>query len=68
MACLWISIYWWIGCFLYFTKFYYFFIYNFQGKRKDFGKPQIGILQIKGIILNAEEYLIAIKEMAKRKV
>ena len=36
-------------------------------KEKDFGKPQIGILQIKGIILDAEEYLIAIKEMAKKK-
>jgi len=35
-------------------------------KEKDFGKPQIGILQIKGIILDAEEYLIAIKEMAKK--
>ena len=36
-------------------------------KEKDFGKPQIGILQIKGIILDAEEYLMAIKEMAKKK-
>ncbi|RLG10079.1 signal peptide peptidase SppA [Candidatus Pacearchaeota archaeon] len=35
-------------------------------KEKDFGKPQIGILQIKGIILDAEEYLMAIKEMAKK--
>lgn len=39
----------------------------FKEKEKDFGKPQIGILQIKGIILNAEEYLLAIKEMAKKK-
>ena len=39
----------------------------FKGKEKDFGKPQIGILQIKGIILDAEEYLMAIKEMAKKK-
>lgn len=34
-------------------------------KDKDFGKPQIGILQIKGIILDSEEYLMAIKKMAK---
>ena len=34
-------------------------------KERDFGKPQIGILQIKGIILDAEEYLMAINAMAK---
>jgi len=34
-------------------------------KERDFGKPQIGILQIKGIILDAEEYLMAINVMAK---
>ncbi len=34
-------------------------------KEKDFGKPQIGVLQIKGIILDAEEYLMAINGMAK---
>ncbi|MCD6548932.1 MAG: signal peptide peptidase SppA, partial [Thermodesulfobacterium sp.] len=33
---------------------------------KDFGKPQIGVLQIKGVILESEEYLMAIKEMAKK--
>ncbi|MDF2953410.1 MAG: Periplasmic serine protease [Thermodesulfobacterium sp.] len=35
-------------------------------KEKDFGKPQIGVLQIKGVILESEEYLMAIKEMAKK--
>ncbi|MCD6490507.1 MAG: signal peptide peptidase SppA, partial [Thermodesulfobacterium sp.] len=35
-------------------------------KKKDFGKPQIGVLQIKGVILESEEYLMAIKEMAKK--
>ena len=34
-------------------------------KEKDFGKPQIGVLEIKGVILDAEEYLMAINEMAK---
>jgi len=34
-------------------------------KERDFGKPQIGVLQIKGIILDAEEYLMAINGMAK---
>jgi len=35
-------------------------------KEKDFGKPQIGVLQIKGVILESEEYLMAIKDMAKK--
>ena len=34
-------------------------------KEKDFGKPQIGVLEIKGVILDAEEYLMAINAMAK---
>ena len=34
-------------------------------KERDFGKPQIGVLQIKGVILDAEEYLMAINGMAK---
>jgi protease-4 len=34
-------------------------------KEKDFGKPQIGVLEIKGVISDAEEYLMAINAMAK---
>jgi len=34
-------------------------------KEKDFGKPQIGVLEIKGVISDAEEYLMAINVMAK---
>ncbi len=34
-------------------------------KEKNFGKPQIGVLQIKGIILDSDEYLMAIKDMEK---
>ncbi len=35
-------------------------------KERDFGKPQIGILQIKGVIFDAQDYLIAIKEMNQK--
>ncbi|HEM55243.1 MAG TPA: S49 family peptidase, partial [Thermodesulfobium narugense] len=51
--------------FLIFLSFLLSFLMFF--KEKDFGKPQIGILQIKGVILDAEEYLMAIKEMAKNR-
>lgn len=50
--------------FLIFLSFLLSFLMLF--KEKDFGKPQIGVLQIKGVILDAEEYLMAIKEMAKK--
>jgi len=35
-------------------------------REKDLGKPQIGVLQIKGVILDAQDYLIAIKEMNQK--
>lgn len=50
--------------FLIFLSFLLSFLMIF--KEKDFGKPQIGVLQIKGVILDAEDYLMAIREMEKR--
>lgn len=50
--------------FLIFLSFLLSFLMLF--KEKDFGKSQIGVLEIKGVILDAEEYLMAIKEMEKR--
>jgi len=49
--------------FLVLLSFLFSFIIFF--KEKDFGKPQIGVLEIKGVILDAEEYLMAINAMAK---
>jgi protease-4 len=49
--------------FLVLLSFLFSFIMFF--KEKNFGKPQIGVLEIKGVILDAEEYLMAINAMAK---
>ncbi len=49
--------------FLIFLSFFLSFLMIF--KEKSLGKPQIGVLQIKGIILDPEEYLMAIKDMEK---
>ena len=36
-------------------------------KEKDFGKPKIGVIEIKGLIVNAEDYLLSIRELERRK-
>ncbi len=36
-------------------------------KERGWGKPKIGILEIRGLILDSQEYLLCIKELAERK-
>ena len=36
-------------------------------KEKDFGKPQIGVLKIKGVIVDAEEYLMSLRKLARNR-
>ena len=45
------------------------FIFAFLAsyKRFDLGKPKIGVLEIKGVILDADEYLSAIREFRTRR-
>lgn len=36
-------------------------------KEKGWGKPKIGVLEVKGIIFDSQEYLLCIREFAQRK-
>jgi protease-4 len=36
-------------------------------KERNFGKPQIGVLKIKGVIVDAEEYLMSLRKLARNR-
>lgn len=51
--------------FLVILSFFFSFLLLF--KEKGWGKPKIGVLEIKGLILDSQEYLLCIREFSERK-
>jgi len=52
--------------FFLFMSFFVSLLFFFKGKKEGFG-PKIGVLEVKGVILESETYLKAIEELRKRK-